>query len=112
MAKQKKRAKKSGNAKNAESNGSVQIEKYVQRHTTARFIAGALLGAYGLYLIADVVKHLNETPAWLTAFLAVFGPTGLLAGLGVLYFKYLVKKNERLNKRTDELVEKQKGAVK
>ena len=72
------------------------IEKVRQVHITIRWVTTALCLTASIALICWAVVRVTSQPPWLVLCLAIFGPSGLIAILFIIYMRYLAKRLNRL----------------
>lgn len=73
-----------------------------EKHKTARaliYTAGIVLA---IAIIALTVIKLNDQPPWLVLCLAIFGPSGTIVVLFVLYLRHLRTKIAETNRDIDD----------
>jgi len=95
----------SGKIDSSPANESLQAEasKSYERHKTTRFIAGGIFAVIGLGLILWAIVIIKSSPPWLVVLLAIFGPTGTITVCFGLYLRFIIKKNQGIDKRIDDV---------
>jgi hypothetical protein len=81
---------------------SAGLARVVEINRTIRFCFGVLGFVATVAIVSYAVIQIVSQPPWLVLALAIFGPSGLLAGLGGAYIRYLKKRLNRLQQQLQQ----------